>query len=134
MNPTFRSRLRILSLSALVPLVWLAGCRPAGETGGGAGRPANHTPAAAASNDAAGPTVSIGNFSFDPPTLTIPAGTTVTWVNRDDVPHTVTANDKRFASAALDSDERFSHQFTAPGTYPYYCAVHTHMTARIIVK
>ena len=134
MNPTLQSRLKILSLSALVPLVWMAGCRPAGETGGGAGRPAKNAPAAVASNHAAGPTVSIDNFSFDPPTLTVPAGTTVTWVNHDDVPHTVTANDKAFASAALDTDERFSKQFSAAGTYPYYCAVHKHMTGKVVVE
>jgi plastocyanin len=78
--------------------------------------------------------VAIDNFSFNPPMLTVVAGTTVTWVNHDDVPHTVTANDKAFDSRALDTNDRFSHAFTAPGVYPYFCAVHPHMTGQIIVK
>jgi plastocyanin len=78
----------------------------------------------------------IDNFTFDPPTLTIPVGTKVTWVNHDDVPHTATstAKPKRFESGTLDTDEKFSHVFTAPGTYEYFCAVHPKMTGRIIVK
>ena len=78
--------------------------------------------------------VMIDNFTFTPATLTVSAGATVTWTNRDDVPHTVTADDKRFSSQALDTDDHFSHRFDAPGTYPYFCAVHPHMTGRIIVK
>jgi plastocyanin len=78
--------------------------------------------------------VSIDNFSFSPATLTVARGATVTWVNHDDVPHTVTANDKQFGSKAMDTDDRFSQVFTAPGTYPYFCAVHPHMTGQIIVK
>jgi plastocyanin len=78
----------------------------------------------------------IDNFTFDPPMLTIPVGTKVTWVNHDDVPHTATstAKPKRFESGTLDTDEKFSHVFTAPGTYEYFCAVHPKMTGRIIVK
>ncbi len=78
--------------------------------------------------------VGIDNFTFSPATVTIAVGTKVTWVNHDDVPHTVTANDKRFSSKALDTDDQFSHVFSAPGTYGYFCAVHPHMTGRIIVK
>jgi len=78
--------------------------------------------------------VSIDNFTFTPSTLTVAAGTTVTWVNHDDVPHTVTANDKAFGSKAMDTDEKFSHQFATPGTYAYFCAVHKHMTGEVIVK
>jgi plastocyanin len=78
--------------------------------------------------------VSIDNFSYLPAELTVAAGTTVTWVNHDDVPHTVTANDKSFHSAALDTDDRFSHMFAAPGEYAYFCALHPHMTGRVIVK
>jgi plastocyanin len=78
----------------------------------------------------------IDNFTFDPPTLTIPVGTKVTWVNHDDVPHTATstAKPKRFESGTLDTDDKFSHVFTAPGTYEYFCAVHPKMTGKIIVK
>ena len=78
--------------------------------------------------------VGIDNFSFNPPTVTVAVGTTVTWVNHDEVPHTVTANDKAFASKALDTDDRFSHVFSVPGTYSYFCMVHPHMTGQIIVK
>ena len=87
-----------------------------------------------ASNQPASKDVAIDNFTFTPSTITIPVGTTVTWVNHDDVPHTVTANDKGFASKTMDTDERFSHRFTAPGTYAYFCAVHKHMTGKVIVK
>jgi plastocyanin len=78
----------------------------------------------------------IDNFTFNPAEITIPAGTKVTWVNHDDVPHTATSSvkPKRFDSGTLDTDDQYSHVFTAPGTYDYYCAVHKHMTARIIVK
>ncbi len=77
--------------------------------------------------------VNIDNFSFTPPTLTVPVGTKVTWVNHDDVPHIVTNTDKRFVSPVLDTDEKFSYTFTTPGTYNYYCSIHPKMTAKIIV-
>ena len=76
----------------------------------------------------------IENFSFEPATLTVKAGTTVTWVNHDDEPHTATATDKRFNSKTLDNGDRFSQQFDAPGVYNYYCALHPKMTGKIIVK
>jgi len=79
--------------------------------------------------------VKIDNFSFGPPTITIPAGSTVTWTNNDDVPHVVTSDDnKMFKSKALDTDDRFSFTFTKPGTYNYYCAIHPKMTAKIVVQ
>ena len=76
----------------------------------------------------------IANFSFEPATLTVKAGTTVTWVNHDDEPHTATATDKRFSSKTLDTGDRFSQEFNAPGVYNYYCALHPKMTGKIIVK
>jgi plastocyanin len=87
-------------------------------------------PAAAATKQQ----VNIDNFSFTPSKLTVPVGTTVTWTNKDDVPHTVVSTKKRFASPALDTDERFSYRFTARGTYPYYCSVHPTMTGTVVVK
>jgi plastocyanin len=79
--------------------------------------------------------VKIDNFSFGPATITVPAGTTVTWTNNDDVPHVVTSDDnKMFKSKALDTDDRFSFTFTKPGTYNYYCAIHPKMTAKIVVQ
>jgi plastocyanin len=84
---------------------------------------------------ASGATVKIDNFSFGPATITIPAGSTVTWTNSDDVPHVVTSDDnKMFKSKALDTDDRFSFTFTKPGTYNYYCAIHPKMTAKIVVQ
>jgi plastocyanin len=84
---------------------------------------------------ASGTTVKIDNFSFGPADITIPAGTTVTWTNNDDVPHVVTSDDnKMFKSKALDTDDRFSFTFTKPGTYNYYCAIHPKMTAKIVVQ
>lgn len=79
--------------------------------------------------------VKIDNFAFTPMELTVTAGTTVEWVNRDDIPHVVVSDDKKtFKSRALDTDEKFSYTFTAPGTYSYFCSVHPKMTGKIIVK
>jgi plastocyanin len=77
----------------------------------------------------------IDNFSFGPMTLTVAAGTTVTWTNNDDVPHTVVSDDKTtFRSRALDTGEKFSYTFTKPGTYPYFCSVHPKMMAEVVVQ
>jgi plastocyanin len=78
--------------------------------------------------------VTIDNFSFSPMALTVPAGTQVTWINRDDVPHTVVSIDNKFKSQALDTDEKFSHKFADTGTYEYYCSVHPKMTGKVIVE
>jgi plastocyanin len=79
---------------------------------------------------ASGAEVKIDNFSFGPASVIIPAGTTITWTNHDDVPHVVTSDDnKLFKSKALDTDDRFSFTFTKPGTYNYYCAIHPKMVA-----
>ncbi len=88
----------------------------------------------AADKPAAPEQVKIDNFSFTPQSLTIRAGTTVTWTNMDDVPHTVVSTAKSFRSGVLDSDDRFSYTFKSPGTYDYYCSVHPHMTAKVIVQ
>ncbi|EEF57500.1 metallophosphoesterase [Pedosphaera parvula Ellin514] len=80
------------------------------------------------------PEVKIDNFTFTPKTLTIHPGETVTWINRDDVPHKVVSVDKKFASQALDTDQKFSHTFTDAGTYKYYCSIHPRMTGTIVVK
>jgi plastocyanin len=80
--------------------------------------------------------VKIDNFSFAPATLTVAVGTTVTWTNRDDIPHTVVSTDdpRAFKSKVLDTDENFSYTFTKPGTFPYFCSVHPKMTAKVIVQ
>jgi len=78
--------------------------------------------------------VKIDNFSFTPGSLTVPAGTKVTWTNHDDVPHNVVSTDKKFASPVLDTDEQFSYEFKDPGTYAYYCSIHPKMTGKVIVQ
>jgi len=90
--------------------------------------------ATAAAPAISGPQIVIGNFTFTPNALTVPVGTTITWVNHDDIPHTVTAKDHSFTSAGLDTDESFSHTFGAAGTYVYYCTIHATMTATITVR
>jgi len=78
--------------------------------------------------------VKIDNFSFSPATITVPAGTTVRWTNRDDIPHTVVSEDKTFKSKVLDTDEQFTYTFTKPGTYSYFCSIHPKMTAKVVVQ
>jgi plastocyanin len=91
--------------------------------------------AARASGPANGPVeVKIDNFNFMPGDLTVAAGTTVTWVNHDDVPHTVRTMDGAIKSKALDTDDKFSMTFDKPGTYEYFCSIHPKMTAKVVVK
>jgi|SRR5579863_5081890 len=78
--------------------------------------------------------VKIDNFSFGPTALTVPVGTTVTWTNRDDIPHTVVSTDGLFKSKALDTDDKFSFVFSKPGTYPYFCSIHPKMTGQVVVQ
>ena len=77
--------------------------------------------------------VVVDNFNFAPATTAVPVGTTVTWTNRDDVPHNVVSTEKKFASPVLDTDEQFSHTFDGKGTYPYYCSIHPKMTGQVVV-
>src|SRR3984893_6750929 len=79
-------------------------------------------------------TIDIDNFAFAPATLTVTAGTTVTWKNDDDSPHRIGDKNGTFKSAALDTDDSFSHTFAAPGEYPYICTIHPYMVGKIIVK
>ena len=80
-------------------------------------------------------TITIDNFNFTPATLTVEAGTTVTWVNHDDIPHTVLSTDKTtIVSAPLDTDEKFAYTFMTAGTNDYYCSIHAHMKGRVIVQ
>ena len=79
--------------------------------------------------------VVIDNFSFSPQTFTLPAGATVTWINRDNMPHTVTGADNRFSkSPVLKPGQSFSNTFPAAGTYSYFCSIHPRMAGKIIVK
>jgi plastocyanin len=79
--------------------------------------------------------VSIDNFTFAPQTLTVKAGTMVTWTNKDDIPHGIAATGNAFTrSKALDTDDSYSFTFTTPGTYQYFCYIHPHMTGTIVVE
>lgn len=77
--------------------------------------------------------ITIDNFTFGPANLTVPAGTTVTWSNHDDIPHSVVATEKAFRSAALDTNESFTFTFKTAGTFAYFCGLHPHMTGKVIV-
>jgi plastocyanin len=78
--------------------------------------------------------VKIDNFSFGPGTITVTAGTTVTWTNRDDIPHTVVSTDGVFKSKVMDTDEKFSYTFTKLGSFPYFCSIHPKMTGKVMVQ
>ncbi len=79
--------------------------------------------------------MNIDNFSFTPRTLTVKAGTKVTWVNSDDVPHLLVNTEGRFKqSSILDTDQRFSVTFAKPGTYNYFCSLHPMMTGTVTVQ
>ena len=83
---------------------------------------------------AANAEVKIDNFVFGPQTITVPVGTTVTWTNKDDIPHTVVSTDGVFKSKVRDTDETFSYTFSKAGTYPYFCSVHPKMTGKVVVQ
>jgi plastocyanin len=87
-------------------------------------------PAAAAESSVE---ITIDNFTFTPATITIEPDTTVNWVNRDDIPHTVVAKSLAFKSQALDTDDSFSHQFHEVGVIDYFCSLHPHMTGKVII-
>jgi len=88
-----------------------------------------------ADNAADAGAVSIDNFTFGPQILTVKAGTTVTWTNKDDIPHGIASTNNGFAkSRALDTDDSYSFTFTTPGTYQYFCYIHPHMTGTIVVE
>jgi plastocyanin len=129
----------VIALILTVATIGLSGCarKAAGQSGA---QPATARAASASSNPgssapaSAAVEIGIDNFSFNPATLTISPGTKVTWINHDDVPHTATSSAKVFASPALDTGGHFSFTFEHPGEYAYFCAVHPHMTGKVIVK
>jgi plastocyanin len=123
-NPASRPRLIALLIGAVGMTSLLAVALPELSAAGEA-------VVQAAANTA---TVQIDNFTFAPGTLTVTAGTTVTWKNEDDSPHRIGDKNGTFKSAALDTDDTFSHTFAAPGEYPYICTIHPYMAGKIIVK
>jgi amicyanin len=78
--------------------------------------------------------ITIDNFTFNPQTVTVKAGATVTWTNKDDIPHAIAAVGKQFKSKVMDTDNSYSFTFTTPGSYAYFCSLHPHMTGTIVVE
>ena len=116
-----------------VSIASLAAILMLGSAGLGAGQKSS---IAVAQDKSSSVEVKIDNFSFGPASLTVAAGTTVTWTNRDGFPHTVVSTDdaKTFKSKVLDTDEKFSFTFTQAGTFPYFCSIHPKMTGKVIVQ
>ena len=113
----------------------------AGTTPGMAGHGSSNAPATSSASTTAsgqsptraGPAVNIKDFKFDPATLTVPVGTTVTWTNQDEEPHSVVAKDGSFHSPGLDTRGTYSFTFNSPGTFDYVCGIHPFMTATVVV-
>src|SRR5216117_272022 len=105
-----------------------------GMLGAAAGIAAAQGGPAVAAKSAAGSQIEIKEHKYSPATLTVPVGTTVTWINHDDDVHTVTSSAQAFTSRGIDTDETFTYKFTKPGTYVYFCTLHPLMTATIVVK
>jgi 3',5'-cyclic-AMP phosphodiesterase len=104
-----------------------------GATAGGGERDSARAEGGSATSSAT--TIRIDNFSFSPATTTVPAGSTITWINGDDVPHKIASSDGKFAaSPALDTDERYGFRFTRAGRYDYFCALHPRMTGSVVVR
>ena len=110
--------LSILGVAAMLALV-----------GSGSPPAAAAAPAAPAASE-----IKIDNFSFVPAVVKVAVGTTVTWVNRDDIPHTAVSTEKVFKSKVLDTDDKYSFTFTKAGTYPYFCSLHPKMTGQVVVQ
>jgi plastocyanin len=127
-NARRRSTRHPLFLGPLLAV--LCGLAPAYEIASGA--EAVETQAVTANAEAGA--VKIGNFTFSPATLAVAPGTTVTWTNEDDIPHTIVAKNKVFRSKTLDTDDKFTFTFAAPGEYDYFCSLHPHMVGKIVVK
>lgn len=123
-NPTRRPLRLDLLLGAAGVMAFLTAALPSVAA---AGQTAVEASTAAA-------TVVIDNHAFAPAMLSIAAGTTVTWKNADDTVHNIVADNKSFRSAALDTDDSFSHTFAIPGEYQYFCSLHPYMVGKIIVK
>jgi plastocyanin len=129
-NKSVDFRWSALALVAIVTVMTLRGTSLASQPG-----ESSMTAAASAeaSTDSAAE-VKIDNFAFTPGAVTVKAGTQVTWINHDDIPHTVDSTQGKFKSAALDTDDKFQFRFTEPGEYPFYCRMHPKMTGKIIVQ
>jgi plastocyanin len=125
-TPTIR---RLAASAVLLTTLVLGAC--GGDSGSGAEPAKTAEPAAKAG---VGTAVEIVDFNFKPDDLEVPAGTTVTFTNKDGFAHTVTAKDKSFDSGNLDQDGTFDQTFAEAGTYEYFCAIHNSMTGKVVVK
>jgi len=92
------------------------------------------TPGALAAGSPAAAIVLVRDFMFGPASLTVSAGSTVTWTNKDDEPHTVVSDTGEFKSGGMDTNESFSHKFDKPGTYHFTCSIHPRMVGTIVVQ
>jgi plastocyanin len=135
-GPTNKSRLKIKGREKIMrKSVFIASVVVASVIGlGGIAPKSKFFAASAQEKTAASAEVKIDNFSFGPVAITVPVGTTVTWTNRDDIPHTVVSTEKVFKSKVLDTDEKFSFTFTRAGEYPYFCSIHPKMTGKVVVQ
>src|SRR5213596_2825760 len=117
----FRHVVRLLRAGAVLALVFCA---------------AFVMPAILAAAALPAPTVdlNIAKFAYAPKEITIAPGTKIVWTNRDETPHTVTSNDKSFASKGLDTDDKFEHTFSSEGDFSYICTVHPFMTGVVHVR
>ncbi|MEB4208224.1 cupredoxin family copper-binding protein [Mycobacterium sp. 94-17] len=123
---------RLLAFAAAVGMLLLTGCsqpRPVATTPAPTTTMSVTAPAAPVRGDQ----VSIDGFAFAPVTLTVPAGTTVTWTNRDEEPHTVAAGDGSFRSPGMGTGATFSHTFSTVGTFDYVCSIHPMMRGTVVV-
>ena len=125
-----------LAVTATVALGGLAvaAWAPAAQLGGGAVPGRMDQRVAVSAPPGPGPRLEIAKHKYSRPTLTVPVGTTVTWVNRDEDVHTVVSTTLAFRSARLETDEAYSYKFTTPGVYEYFCTLHPLMTGKVIVK
>jgi Icc protein len=113
----------------------LAGSQSAAAGNSGASRTTAAVAGAPAdSSGASSLEVKIDNFAFTPGSTKVKPGTEVTWINRDDIPHTVDSADGKFKSAALDTNDKFQFRFTEPGEFPYFCRMHPKMTGSVVVQ
>ena len=117
----------VLVASALMVVFVFAGCSA------GRARSADNAPAATQASSQP-QVITIKDFAFGPPTITVPVGTEVTWINKDDTIHTVVDKGHAFKSEALDTDQKFTFKFDKPGTYSYLCSLHPKMKGEVVVK
>ncbi len=126
--------MRHARLAALVFPIALALAACSGSASQAPGGEPSGAPSSAAPSAATGNAVSIADFSFKAPAITVSVGTTVTWTNNDSTSHTVTADDGSFKSDPLGAGATFSQTFATAGTFAYHCTIHPTMTGSVTVK